>query len=151
MHFGASFNYFDMMAAARKNYAQLLDPVCRQHDLTRNELDVMLFLYNNPEYDRASDIVAHRGIAKSHVSMSVASLEKKELLIREDDKSDRRMVHLKLTCSGSAIAEDARQRQLHYFSALYEGITEEEFRVWQNITRRVCGNIENLNKTLTKQ
>ena len=149
MHFGASFNYFDVMAVAKKNYSRLLDPVCQEWDLTRNELDVMLFLHNNPEYDRAADIVAHRGIAKSHVSLSVASLEKKGLLIREYDVSDRRTAHLKLLDSGVAIAEEARQRQMHYFSALYEGITEEEFQVWKKITQRVCSNIENLNKTLT--
>jgi len=149
MHFGASFNYFDMMAAARKNYAQLLDPVCRQYDLTRNELDVMLFLHNNPEYDRAADIVAHRGIAKSHVSLGVASLEGKGLLTRRYDDRDRRTVHLKLLEPGRQIAEQAREIQMCYFSALYQGVSEEEFELWKKITQKVCDNIRNLDKTLT--
>ena len=149
MHFGAGFNYFDIMAAAKKNYGRLLEPICRQWDLTRNELDVMLFLHNNPEFDRAADIVSRRGIAKSHVSMSAASLESKGLLIREFDEHDRRIAHLKLTDTAVRIADEARQKQLKYFSALYEGITEEEFLLWKKITEKVCGNIENLNKTLT--
>ena len=42
------FNYFDIMAKAQKGYARLLAPICKRHDLTRNELDVRLFLHNNP-------------------------------------------------------------------------------------------------------
>ena len=63
------------MARAQKGYARLLEPVCKKFDLTRNELDVILFLANNPNFDRAVDIVNNRGLTKSHVSMSVASLE----------------------------------------------------------------------------
>lgn len=149
MHFGASFNYFDVMAAAKKSYSKLLDPVCRQWDLTRNELDVLLFLHNNPEFDRAADIVSRRGIAKSHVSLGVASLEEKGLLIRRFDSNDRRMAHLELLPQGREIAAQARDIQMHYFSALYQGISEEEFEIWRRITRKVCDNIENFDKTLT--
>lgn len=144
MHFGAEFNYFDVMASARKSYAKLLDPVCEEWSLTRNELDVMLFLYNNPEYDRAADIVARRGIAKSHVSLSVANLEEKGLLVRRFDESDRRAAHLELQESGRAIAAQARELQTRYFSALYQGISQEEFEIWRKITQKVRDNIVNL-------
>ena len=148
MHVGASFNYFDVMETARKSYGRILDPVCRAWELTRNELDVILFLHNNPEFDRAADIVSRRGIAKSHVSLSAASLEKKGLLVRNYDAHDRRMAHLKLTDSGRKIAEEAREKQSRYFSALYEGITEEEFLLWRKITEKVCGNIRDLSEAL---
>ena len=79
------FNYFDTMARAQKGYARLLEPICKKWELTRNELDVMLFLANNPDYDRAVDIVNHRGLAKSHVSMSVTSLENRGLSFTWDE------------------------------------------------------------------
>ena len=149
MHFGASFNYFDVMAAAKKSYSRLLDPICRKWELTRNELDVMLFLYNNPEFDRAADIVSHRGIAKSHVSLSVANLEEKGLLEKEFDPNDRRITHLRLREEGEQIAQEARDLQMRYFSSLYQGISEDEFEIWRRITQKVCDNIENFDKTLT--
>ena len=86
-----SLNYLDNIQLSKKKYAAMLEPLCRRHDLTRNELDILLFLANNPEYDRAADIVAIRRIAKSHVSLSVSSLEKRHLLLREFLESDRRM------------------------------------------------------------
>lgn len=147
MHFGAEFNYFDVMASAKKSYSRLLDPICQEWKLTRNELDIMLFLYNNPEYDRAADIVSHRGIAKSHVSLSVASLEEKGLLLRRFSEQDRRTAHLELPEPGRVIAAQAREMQLRYFSALYRGISPEEFEVWKNITQKVWDNVKKIENT----
>ena len=42
-------NFFDSTLRAKKKYSQLLEPICEEHNLTRNELDVMLFLVNNPQ------------------------------------------------------------------------------------------------------
>ena len=144
MHFSAEFDYFDAMASARKSYAKLLEPICQQWKLTRNELDILLFLYNNPEFDRAADIVSRRGIAKSHVSLSVASLEEKGLLLRRFSTTDRRTAHLELPEPGKIIAAQAREAQLGYLTVLYQGISPEEFEVWRNITQKVRENIKQL-------
>ena len=144
MFFGAEVNYFDLTAVAKKHYAKLLEPVCKQWELTRNELDILLFLYNNPEYDRAADIVSRRGIAKSHVSMSVASLEDKGLLLRRFDENDRRTAHLELTDASRVIADQAKEKQVQFFSLLYQGISGEEFDLWKKIQHKVYKNIENL-------
>ena len=147
MQYASGIHYFDTMATAKKHYRKLLDPICKQWELTRNELDILLFLYNNPEYDRAADIVSHRGIAKSHVSMSVASLEEKGLLIRRFDENDRRTAHLELQGAGSVVAAQAREKQLQFFSLLYQGISKEEFDLWRKIQQKVHKNIENFEIT----
>ena len=148
MLFMADINYFDASANVEKQYSRFLAPVCKQWDLTRNELDILLFLYNNPQYDRAADIVSRRGIAKSHVSMGVANLEEKGLLKRYFDENDRRAAHLKLEDRGNLIAAQARETQLQFFSALYRGITPEEFETWRSIAQKICKNIENFDLTL---
>ncbi len=142
-------NYFDVVGQSQKIYAKQMEPICKKWDLTRSELDVLLFLFNNPGYDRAADIVARRGIAKSHVSMSVTSLEARELLVREFSREDRRTAHLKLTEQGQVIAREARKAQKEFFNCLYAGITDEDMLLWRKITQKVCDNIENFNNTLT--
>ena len=137
--------HFDFFRQAQKAYGKQLDPVCKQWGLTRNELDVLLYLYNNPEHDRAADIVTRRGIAKSHVSLSVSTLEYKELLRREYSATDRRTAHLKLTEQGVAIAALGREQQRDYFEQLYTGVTEEELEVWNRIKEKICQNIEHIN------
>lgn len=149
MNGSAGVNYFDIMGIAKKNYHLILAPICGKWEITRNELDVLLFLQNNPQYDRAADIVRYRGIAKSHVSMSVASLESRGFLTRKFDKADRRTAHLELSEQGREIAGEARKYQTQFFSALYQGVTEEELALWGRVTEKVCDNIRNLEKIRT--
>ena len=139
--------FLDIMTKAQKHYGKHLEPVCKKWELTRNEMDVLLFLHNNPQFDRAADIVNHRGIAKSHVSLSVNDLEVRGFLIRHFEPTDRRTAHLSLTEQGQAVAKEGCQAQHRFFSELYAGITEDEFSRWKIITQKVCRNIENMDKT----
>ena len=142
------FNYFDTMARAQKGYARLLEPICKKWDLTRNELDVILFLTNNPDYDRAVDIVNHRGLAKSHVSMSVASLESRGLLERIPDPFDRRTVHLQLTEKAKEVTEVGIRVQKQFMDYLHQGITEEQLELMRMFAERVYDNIRNIEEVI---
>ena len=138
------FNYFDTMARAQKGYARLLEPICKKCDLTRNELDVLLFLANNPDFDRAVDIVNHRGLAKSHVSMSVTSLENRGLVERIPDPLDRRTVHLKLTEQAKEITDWGCRVQKQFMDYLHQGVTEEQLALMRMFADRVYENIRNI-------
>ena len=137
--------YFDTLGQSQKAYGRLLEPVCKRWGLRRNEVDVLLFLFNNPDYNRAADIVARRGMTKSHVSLSVTSLVETGLLERRFSPEDRRTVHLHLTQSGQTIAREAWQAQQEFFNLLYAGIPEEELRQWEQITEKIRENILHLN------
>jgi DNA-binding MarR family transcriptional regulator len=77
----------------------------------------------------------------------VASLEEKGMLLRRFSEQDRRTAHLELLERGQIIAAQAREKQMQYFSALYQGISREEFEIWKNIMRKVRDNIKNLENT----
>ena len=138
------FNYFDIMGRAQKGYARLLDPICKKYDLTRNELDVLLFLANNPGLDRAADIAGIRQITKSHVSLSVSNLEQRGLLYRVFDPEDRRTAHLKLTEAALPIVREGGRIQQQYFDRIFAGLTDEEFAFWRSILDKVCSNIQSM-------
>ena len=142
------FNYFDTMARAQKGYARLLEPICKKWDLTRNELDVILFLANNPEYDRAVDIVNNRGLAKSHVSMSVTSLENRGLLERIPDPADRRTVHLRLTEKAKEVTEVGVRVQKQFMDYLHQGVTQEQLEMMRLFAQRVYENIKNIEEVI---
>ena len=143
-HSAMSLSYLDNIQQSQKKYAALLEPLCKQYDLTRNELDVILFLANNPLFDRAADIVAIRRIAKSHVSLSVGNLEKRNLLVREFEESDRRVAHLHLTEEALPIAEAGKALQQKFFSQIFSGLTRKELELWGAILEKICANIETL-------
>lgn len=135
------FSYFDSLQQAKKAYARILEPVCAQWNITRNEMDVLLFLFNNPELDRAADIVKHRGMAKSHVSLSVNTLEARGLLKRRMDPVDKRTIHLELTDEARQIARAGQTAQKQFFDRIFSGLTPEEFFQWRAITKKVIKNI----------
>ncbi len=142
------YNYFDTMARAQKGYARLMEPICKKWDLTRNELDVMLFLTNNPDYDRAVDIVTMRGLSKSHVSLSINSLESRRFLTREEDPADRRTVHLKLTDRAREITDNGRMVQKRFFSYLHQGVTQEQIALMVDFAKKVSKNIQNIEEII---
>lgn len=144
----ARFNYFDTMAKAQKGYARLMDPICKKWDLTRNELDVLLFLANNPDYDRAVDIVNNRGMSKSHVSLSITNLESRGFLKRRDDPADRRTVHLELLPAAKEVTEAGQLAQKRFFSYLHQGVTQEQIELMMDFARKVNENIKNIEEVI---
>lgn len=134
-------SYFDAMSKAKKEYSRSLEPVCRNFGLTQNELAVLLFLHNNSSLNRAADIVSCRGIAKSHVSLAVTSLEARGILTRRFAPDDRRSCHLALTEQGAEIAEAGAERQRQFFETLYAGISLEEREQMRAICLKIMENI----------
>ncbi len=143
--------HFEIMSLAQKRYGQIMEPLCQSWQLTRNELDVMLFLANNPGLDRAVDIVERRGIAKSHVSLAVSNLESKGFLERQADSTDRRTVRLRLTAAASEIVAQGREIQQQFFGNLFSGISPQELDLWQSMTRKIHRNITTMAKPLADE
>ena len=134
----------DTIPLAKKKYDSMMEPLCTRFNLTRNELDVLLFLANNPGLDRAADIVRIRQITKSHVSLSVSNLEQRGLLVRAYDAEDRRTAHLKLTEEALPIVREGGRIQQEFFGRVFAGLSDEELTLWRSILARVCLNIQSL-------
>ena len=103
--------FVDFMADSRDFYTGLIDPVCKKYGLTQMEFNILLFLANNPECDTAARIIKKRAFTKSHVSMSVRSLEERGLLTGEYYGTDRRTIHLKLTDAAAPMVSDGKNVQ----------------------------------------
>ena len=134
----------DLKILNQKVYRRFLEPVGEKYDLNRAELDVLLFLANNPSYDTATDIVEYRGLVKSHVSAAVAKLEERGLLTRSFHNGNRRTVHLSLTAAATPIVEDGRRGQQEYVKVLHQGISDEEMDLIKNILKKIMMNAQDV-------
>ena len=101
-------------------------PLSRRYGLSMREINVLLFLANNPGFDTARDITEYRGISKSQVSQAVDFLTELGYLTRSADTEDRRVIHLAITQEGAPIAKEARKIQTDCGRALLEGLTAEQ-------------------------
>ena len=106
-------------------YDKVSLPVRDKFGLTFMEFIVIMFLANNREYKKASDIVEVLGIAKSHVSMTILSLEERGLLERTMDPCDKRSSILELK-NTEAIVEEGRKAQNRFMDILLDGLDEKE-------------------------
>ena len=80
--------FWDKVLLLKGLYDQTLDPVAQRWKLTRMELDLLLFLHNNPDHATAAEAVRLRRWTKSHVSAAAHSLEEKGLLSLRIEKLD---------------------------------------------------------------
>jgi MarR family transcriptional regulator for hemolysin len=133
---------FEHYILGEQAYTQMVTPVCEKHGMTYAEMTVLLFLANNPALDTASDIAKCRNLAKSHVSLSVRSLEERGLITKEYRGSDRRSVHLCLTEKASSIVKDGREAQATFIEMLFDGVSYEERKVMNEILKRIDRNVE---------
>ena len=137
------YSFWDHMMRLRKQYARMLEPVCREWTLTRNELDVMLFLANNPGLDTARDICACRGLKPGIVSLNVENLTAGGYITRQSVPGDRRKCRLVCTPKAEPIVSRGRALQEAFFARMTEGVPHGDLEAClrcfaafdQNLTR----------------
>ena len=140
--------FWDKLKAFSTLYEQLTEPVREQYHLTQMEFDILMFLYNNPQYDTSSDIVKVRRLTKSHVSTSVSSLEQKGILERRHSETNRKSILLKLTPAASEIISAGLAAQTSYSNILIRGLSDTEQKQFHELFLRIC---ENTNKELDRR
>lgn len=135
--------FYQILRAARqfeRAFAQRISPVLERWSLTTGEMQVMLFLANNPGCDTARDMVVVRGLGKSQVSQAVELLVGKGFLARSPSQRDRRIVHLAITEDGWPAAREAQAVQARCGRALFDGLTPEEMETLRVILEKMVAN-----------
>ena len=112
-----------------REYAQYRKKVMMRYHLSAAEVDILLFLANNSQFDLATDIVRVRKMQKSHVSLAVNGLCEKGYLRKEGDMADRKKVHLKLE---PAAAECVCYGTEH--TEVYSGYAPDDSPDWRCIS-----------------
>ncbi len=132
-----------MIHSMKSLYDHLCIDVMQEYHLTRSELDILLFLHNNPEFDSAKDIVEKRGLIKSQASMGIEKLMQKGYLKTVQDQKDKRRYHLYLLTSSQPIIEAGLKAQKRFNDILFRGVSEAELTCWKNILKQMSYNIMN--------
>jgi DNA-binding MarR family transcriptional regulator len=125
----------------KKVYEKMFYQLTEELQLTQNEIDVLLFLYNNSPLDTARDIARYRAMSKSMISKSVDSLYRKGFLSYETDETDKRCIHLKIKPVAIPIVEKLHEAQKEFFYILTYNITKEEYKAMETVLNKMYANI----------
>ncbi len=133
--------------AVKRLFEMYSDSVCKKLSLSQMGLSVLMFLNNNPDRDTAKDIVELRMLPKANVSKAVETLIQSGLLLRIQDKNDRRLIHLKLTAEAKKITPDIAAMQQAFTAQLFSGFEPEELALYEAMNARIAQNaLEGINK-----
>ena len=88
----------------------------------------------------AADIVRIRKSTKSHVSTSLKVLEDRGLIERRVDPANKKRVTIHLLQLANEVIEDGKWAQKEFAQDMFDGLTEEEIKVFMNVFQKVYDN-----------
>lgn len=140
-------NLWEHQNAIKTLYAKCVGAVCEKYQISRMELDILLFLANNPRYDTATDIVEIRYLSKSQVSGAIKLLEEREWIDKVYTSDNRKTAHLRICKGAAAVIADGREAQKKFFDVVMRGFTQEEIGRMRGYTGRIWENIDSYLKS----
>jgi MarR family transcriptional regulator for hemolysin len=121
---------------------ECIAPACKEYHLTSTEVTVLLFLYNNPEKNTATDIIKFSRMAKANISKAVEHMIRRDLLVRTRDAQDRRVVHLCLTETALCMMPDLLGAAEQYLRGIFADFSPEEMHTFSEFNTRMAANAE---------
>lgn len=126
----------------KKYYSAQFAGAAAAYGLNQLEIDILLFLHNNPELCTASDICRYRGLAKSNVSAAVERLRSRGVLEVLPAPDNRRQRLLRFTGVARPMAEALAEIQRRTLEPLFDGFTAAEQQAMQEYLCRMDANIQ---------
>ena len=133
---------WDLRSLTKRLYGQRIQPVCEAYGLTRMEMDILLFLANNPAYNTAKDICQCRGVKPGIVSVHVDRLVNLGLLARQDVPGDRRKTRLVCTDQAAPLIARGRTQQQAFAARLTDGLSSEELTQFHKCIAAFSANLD---------
>ena len=132
---------WEHLTVAKQAYEKATDTVCKKHGLKHREFEILMYLYDYPKQATATDIVKRLNLSKSHVSVSLKSLETNGLVIGEYIGSNRRTIFLRLTDKANEVILDGKNAHVEFANKLLSGFSKEEIESLISYLKRVKKNV----------
>ena len=126
----------------KKYYAAQFEAASAAYGLNQLEIDILLFLHNNPECHTAGDICRYRGLAKSNVSAAVERLRARGVLTVSPAPDNRRQRLLGFAPDALPMVSALADIQRCSLEPLFAGFTAEEQQRLQEYLSRMDANIQ---------
>ena len=129
--------------AIADSYSEAIESAAKRSGITKQEADVLVFFFNNPDYTLASDAVKMRGFSKAYASKAIEQLLGNGLIEIACDGEDRRMQRIKNTGKGGIIAKSVSMAQQKFYERLVSDLTPEERFILDNIFNKIYKTLVN--------
>lgn len=125
----------------KKMYDGLYDDLKIKYGLTMNEIMFLLYLDKHQMKNTAREIVEDLMMTKSHISKSVDSLARENIIIRVRDEQDRKIIRLYINKTADDLLNDLRSREKLINKNITKGISKEELETFDKVLKCMQRNV----------
>lgn len=115
----------------------------QKYELKKAELEILYFLSRCGTHNTSTDIHRQLMMNRGHISQAVDSLCRRQYITAIPDQDDRRYIHYEISDSARGIIMELTRRREEMNRRILEGISEEELKVFRDVSARIRKNIEN--------
>ena len=116
----------------------------RKYDLKKAELEILYFLSKSGSHNTSTDIHHQLLMNRGHISQAIDSLCRRKFIVAIPDREDRRYVHYELLDSAREIADEMAGRREEINRQIFDGISEEERKVFWSVSSRINENMKKI-------
>lgn len=135
-------HFWDQHKVITYYYESLSKSICEKYNLTKMEYDILMFLYNNPQFNTAADIVKVRKSTKSHVSIALKDLEKKGMIERRQNPNNKKIIEIFLLGKAKKISDEGMNLQKRLMHNLLDGFSDYEKKMCKIMFDKIAANAE---------
>lgn len=114
----------------------------QKYDMKKAELEILYFLSRCGGHNTSTDIHYQLMMNRGHISQAVDGLCRRKLITAIPDQEDRRYVHYEVLDSAGEIVAEMTKRREAMNRKILEGISEDELRVFYDVSAKIRKNIE---------
>lgn len=130
----------------KKIYDNSYDDLRTKYGLTMNEIMFLLYLDKNKEKNTATEIVENLVTTKSHISKSIDSLAKGNIVVRIQDKIDKKIIRLYISDTASDLLNELRAREELINHTIIKGIPKGDLEAFNRVLEQMRKNVFELIK-----
>ena len=128
-------------AALREAYSRFCAQALTSDSFSPNEINVLIFLSNNPQINTARELTITLGVSKGLIARSVDSLTSRGYLTTWTDQKDRRVVHLMITDKAVSVMEQIRSGRAEFSRQVLQGIAPDSLRTYFEVASQIHENV----------
>ena len=125
----------------RKLLEKLLEPVEKEYQLNKVDLQILFFLNSAGMCNTSKDIMELKMFTRGHISQALGHLQKNGYILIKQDREDRRCIHNCLTEKADAIVQKLQVLFQQAEDIIFQGVTPEERAVLKSSVQKINRNI----------
>lgn len=139
----------DGLSASKYLYQSMLKPICEKHELTISEIQILMYLSNDPLKNTSRDISEKLHMKKSIVSISLKDLQDRGYIHSEHLADNLRSLHSYINEDALKVIEECKNVEKEYEKIVTKGFSKEEKDGFIEMLKRISMNVVAFKKEMS--